>query len=221
MSERPAELTPQQERGGDPARVVAFSDGVLAIVITILVLDLRVPELGEGQRLADALGESRSTFVAWVVSFLLTGMYWAWHREVFTHVRYVDRITVWLNLLFLLTTALLPFAASVLGSYPDSPTALYLYGSVLIAITLSRVLLDSYLFAQQGLLWDPVTPRAQRYALLLAGGPLVVYLLAIALAATAPGVSVVLFFVVPGLYLASVALLRRDHRTQVDADSVT
>ena len=74
--------------------MVAFSDGVLAIVITILVLDLKVPEIGVGQTLADALAESRPTLVAWVVSFLLTGMFWAWHREVFTHVRYVDRVTV-------------------------------------------------------------------------------------------------------------------------------
>ncbi|HEY5184648.1 MAG TPA: TMEM175 family protein, partial [Actinomycetes bacterium] len=95
--------------------------------------------------------ELRPTFVAWVASFLITGMYWVGHRDVFARVRFVNRDLVWLNLLFLLPASLIPFAASVLGQYPDESFALRIYGVVMIAASLMSLALYGYVIRHPGL----------------------------------------------------------------------
>ena len=119
-----------------------LTDGVIAIIITILVLDIRVPELGSGQTLAESLTEVRPTFISFVISFLLVGMFWTLHKQAFNQVRHIDHNSIWLNLLFLLALALVPYASSALGEYSSEPTALHLYGAVLIAASLLRLGLE-------------------------------------------------------------------------------
>ncbi|MCJ7672559.1 MAG: TMEM175 family protein, partial [Acidimicrobiia bacterium] len=87
-----------QQRLQSPDRVVALSDGVFAIILTILVLEIAVPkDLSHGS-LGTVLEELRPTLFAWVISFLITGMYWVSHRDLFARVRVVNRDLVWLNL---------------------------------------------------------------------------------------------------------------------------
>lgn len=71
---------------------------MFAIVITMLVLDIGVPAGLTDRSLADAVAETSPELAAWVVSFLLTGMYWLWHRDLFNQVRVVDRGAVWFRL---------------------------------------------------------------------------------------------------------------------------
>ena len=119
-----------------------LTDGVIAIIITILVLEIRVPELESGQTLADTLTEVWPTFVTYVLSFHLVGMFWTLHKQTFNQARYIDHNVTWLNLLFLLVLALVPYAASALGEYSQEPTALYLYGVVMIVASLLRLALN-------------------------------------------------------------------------------
>ena len=86
----------------DTARIEAFSDGVFAIAITLLVLDLKVPrELHEGQTLTAALAHQWPSYAAYVVSFLVIGVMWVNHHALFGHLAKVDRVLVFLNLLLL------------------------------------------------------------------------------------------------------------------------
>jgi uncharacterized membrane protein len=215
------ELSPRDQRKASPERLLTFTDGVFAIIITILVLEIQVPDLGSGQSLIDALGDIRPTFTAFVISFLLVGMYWVWHRTAFAQVRYIDLNVVWLNLLFLLAAALIPFATSTLGEYEADPTALHLYGAVLIAVTLFRVVLDWYLRRHPGLLWQTTGKQAQRLAAAAAAAPLVVYGIAMVIADWVPWLSLLLYFSVPLLYFGFVALLKADPRTQVAAQDLS
>ncbi len=207
-----------ESRGSDPGRVEALTDGVFAIVITILVLEIAVPPNLSEESFLDTLDELRPTAVAWVVSFLLTGMYWVMHRDLFARIRYVNRDLVWLNLLFLLPISLIPFAAQVLGEYPQEPAALHIYGAVLIAVTVMRFALYAYVVRRPALLWDPSVLSRSRLGLVVAAAPLPVYLLAMALAAAAPAASVLLFFALPGLYFLLVTLLRDRPGTRGEAD---
>ena len=75
----------------DPSRVLALSDGVFAIIITLLVLEIHVPELTQGHTLTEALAEVRPSFNAFVVTFILTGLYWVGHRDLFALIRRTDR----------------------------------------------------------------------------------------------------------------------------------
>jgi uncharacterized membrane protein len=132
------------ERLHDPARVLALSDGVFAIIVTLLVLEIHVPELAQGQSLNQALSEVRPSLTAFVISFVLAGMYWVGHRDLFALIRRTDRGLVWLNILFLLPLCLLPFAAGMLGRYDREPVALRIYGLVLVVIAVMRVVIWLY-----------------------------------------------------------------------------
>lgn len=93
-----------------------FSDGVFAIAITLLVLELPFGRVGHGD-LAHALGERWPTFAAYVVSFGGIGMAWLHHNAIFDQVVKVDRALIVLNLCVLLTIAFLPFPTALLGEY--------------------------------------------------------------------------------------------------------
>jgi uncharacterized membrane protein len=101
-------LSGRRSRQASPDRVLALSDGVFAIVLTLLVLEIGVPENLATESLRSSLLELRPTLVAWVISFLITGMYWVGHRDLFNRVQSVNRDLVWLNLLFLLAVSLIP-----------------------------------------------------------------------------------------------------------------
>ena len=173
--------------------MLALSDGVFAVVITLLVLEIHVPELTRGQSLAEALAEVRPSFNAFVVTFVLTGLYWVGHRDLFALIRRTDRGLVWLNILYLLPLCLLPFSAGLLGRYEREPTALHIYGLVLVAIAVMRVAIWLYGTNRPHLLWQRLDDRQRRAGLALAALPGLIYLLAIVVAAAAPSVSLLIF----------------------------
>jgi uncharacterized membrane protein len=215
------ELSPQQSRNDNPDRLVTLTDGVFAIVMTILVLDLEIPGAGEGQSVADGLRDLVPTFGAFVISFLIVGMYWVWHRGIFAQVRYTNYQVLWLNLLFLLPVSMIPFAASTLGSHPDDATALHLYGAILIAVTLFRSVLNSYLHRHTWLLWQVPSKRSRRLSTIAAVAPILVYSVAMLIAAPAPDLSKLLFFAMPLIYAAAVVFLKSDPRTSSAAQDIS
>ena len=104
-------------------RLFALSDGVIAIAITLLALELTVPE-ARTQTTAEAVQllvfDQWNVFVGYVLSFLVIGLYWTLHRRIFVYIEHHDRGILWLNLLFLLFVAFVPYAASVFSAYPNS-----------------------------------------------------------------------------------------------------
>jgi len=189
------------ERTHDPARVVALSDGVFAIVITLLVLEIHVPELTQGQTLRGALEEIRPSFVAFLISFIVVAIAWVGHRDLFAHVRRTDRPLVWLNILYMLPLCLLPFGASMLARYERYEVALQLYGFMLMAIALTRVWMFWYGTGRPHLLYDLIDRRARVLGAAFVAFPALVYLVAILLAGAAPRVSLWIYALVPVLYL--------------------
>jgi uncharacterized membrane protein len=214
----PVDPAARRRRRGDPARVVAFTDGVFAIIITILVLEIGVPSNLSERSLREALDETGATLIAWVISFLLVGMYWVWHRDLFAQVREVNRDLVWLNLIFLLPVSLIPFAAAVLGEYHGEPIALHLYGVVLIAASLARVGLFHYVSRRPPLLWEPGSARGRRFGLAISAAPIALYVVAMLLAGFAPAVSLAVYLAVPAAYFVLITVLRDQPATADDAD---
>ncbi|MGW4392521.1 TMEM175 family protein [Streptomyces sp. NPDC004685] len=128
-----------QER--DPARVVAFSDAVIAIAITLLVLEIHPPH--DTSHLLHGLAELWPSYLAYAVTFMLIGQVWANHHIMFDHIRSADRLVLFLNTVLLMDIAFLPFAASVLAeAFRDGHgqrTAVVLHG---IAFELAAVLFN-------------------------------------------------------------------------------
>jgi uncharacterized membrane protein len=213
VDERTRELL---ERLHDPARVLALSDGVFAILITLMVLEIHVPELTQGQSLNQAIREIRPSLVAFVISFILAGMYWVGHRDLFALIRRTDRGLVWLNILYLLPLCLLPFGAGLLGRYDQEPVALRIYGLLLVVIAVMRVVIWLYATSRPHLLWQPLDDRQRRAGLALNLYPGLVYLLAFLVAKTAPRLSLMIYAGLPLLYFLSITVLRGSRKRNAE-----
>jgi len=120
------------------SRLEALSDGVFAIVMTILVLQLGGSAISDAEtatQLEAALLAQWPTFVSYAISFLMVGLYWVSHHTYFTFIGEVNETQLWLNLLFLFCLSLLPFTAELLGDHPDYRAGAVLYGLDLAACT--------------------------------------------------------------------------------------
>jgi uncharacterized membrane protein len=168
-------------------RLEAFSDGVFAIAITLLVIELHAPaELEPGETLAHALWLEWPSYVAYLVSFLTIGVIWLNHHRVFTQVARVDGPLLVLNLNLLLWTALIPFPTSVVADYlgqggEQAKTAVAFYSGVFVLMGVSFDALFLWITHDARLLDRLPPPEVVRAARLRFTLGLAVYLLALAL----------------------------------------
>ncbi len=125
-------------------RLEAFSDGVLAIILTIMVLELKVPH-GED---IEALRPLVPVFLSYVLSFVYIGIYWNNHHHLFQAVRRVNGPVLWANLHLLFWLSLLPFATAWIGENHFQSAPLALYGVVLLMAGVAYFLLTQALLAQ-------------------------------------------------------------------------
>jgi uncharacterized membrane protein len=130
----------------DKGRMEAFSDGVIAILITIMVLALGVPH---GSDLA-ALRPLIPTLSSYVLSFVLLGIYWNNHHHLLQATAYVDGRVLWANLALLFWLSLVPFTTSWMGSTNFAPWPVALYGVVLVLASFAYYLLAHALVALHG-----------------------------------------------------------------------
>lgn len=149
------------------ARLEAFSDGVIAVAITLLVLDIRLPE-GFGSftdaRLWDALVELKPRFLADLISFGVIGIYWINHHAKFRHIVKSSRPLLFINMLFLLFVCIVPFTTTLIAENPDAVgTAVYAIGMVACGLVLTLL----WVYADRAGLVEPALPRDERQRLLL------------------------------------------------------
>src|SRR5262245_54029584 len=196
------------ERAHDPGRVLTLSDGVFAIIITLLVLEIHVPDLAQGQSLVDAGREIRPSFVAFLISFVVVAIAWAGHRDLFALIRRTDRGIVWLNVLYLLPLSILPFGAAMLATYEGDPIALRLYGLVVVATVVTRLAVWVYATNRTHTLIAPVDARSRRAGVILVAFPGVAYLIGFLLAEPAPTLAIVIYAFVPVLYFLAISIFR-------------
>jgi uncharacterized membrane protein len=131
------EATPRGHGGIELERLALFSDAVFAIAITLLVLELKVPEreaVTAAGGLAAALSREIPKFAAFFISFAVIGFYWIAHHRMFRHIRRCDETLLRLNLLLLLFVAFLPFPVALFGSFRREPTAIAFY-AISMALT--------------------------------------------------------------------------------------
>lgn len=140
---------PALERGKDLSRIFAFTDGVFAIAITLLVLQIDVPEgLTSTSSFLDTLSDLSSSFVAYAVTFAVVGLYWiAGHRSMRMVAEY-DRRLLWLTIVYLAFIVLMPFSSELLGTYGDTiPITVVFYILNLVAINLALAAMYRHILA--------------------------------------------------------------------------
>ena len=143
-------------------RLEALVDGVFAIAMTILVLEVKVPGLADRRsapELLDRLHHAWPTLVAYFFSFFLLGLFWYWHHRIMSKILRVDLPVLALTLLFLALVAFFPFAAALMGQYPVNPVALMVYLPTL-GLILTTQTLNFSLALRRGCV-DPDIPAAE------------------------------------------------------------
>ena len=124
------------------ARLEALVDGVVAIAMTILILEVKVPELADRRSAAEmfrSLGHALPTLLAYFFSFGMLALFWVWHHRLAAKIARLDKTLVALSLCFLSLVSFFPFAAALLGRYPMNAGSLAIYMPVVGGILLCQV----------------------------------------------------------------------------------
>ena len=169
-------------------RVEAFSDGVFAVAITLLVLDLRTP-ITRGS-LITALADEWPAFIAFAISFMVIGIVWVNHHTLFHQVQHVDRPLLFLNLGLLMTVVLIPFATSVFAQYVTAAgerasVAAALFNGSQLLMGIAFQLCGSWVHAHPELK-RPGSPVATPLQRLRTGAGVIFYVLCIPVAFVSP-----------------------------------
>jgi uncharacterized membrane protein len=166
------------------SRVLAFSDGVFAIAMTLLVVGIVVPALQDSSsvdELADALNDLAGNIVSFVISFLVIGRYWVAHHDFFSRLKAVDASLIWVNLVYLMFIAFLPFPTALLGNFFDNPLAVSIYAVCVAAVSGMEVV--EYRRAHRDDLMERRLPEdVYRWGAFLSLSPVFLFLLSIPLA---------------------------------------
>jgi uncharacterized membrane protein len=173
-------------------RLEAFSDGVLAVAITLLVLNVVVPSTtglaGHHESLAHALALKWPSYAAYVISFMTIGIIWINHHVMIGRLREVDHTILILNLVLLLTVVAIPFATDLMATYlkqggGDAELAAAVYGATFLVMSLAFTTLNrQILFPKAHLMHQQTTVTWRRATLRRASTGLIPYLVATALA---------------------------------------
>jgi uncharacterized membrane protein len=192
------------------SRLESFSDGVIAVAITLLVLDIVVPG-HQHATLATNLGKEWPHYAAYVISFITIGIIWVNHHAMVGRLREADHTILMFNLALLLTIGLLPFATSLMARYVnegggDAKLGAAVYAGAFLLMSIVFALMNRHILLNRAHLLERELPEARRRQILarsLSG--LVPYVLATALAAASPYVSLAICGAVAVFYALPIA----------------
>jgi uncharacterized membrane protein len=153
---------PKRVRGFEKNRLEALIDGIFAVALTLLVLDIKLPDretFTSNDALWGRLLELERHFAIYVISFVVIGMYWISHHIQFHFIRYTDRKLIWLNMFFLLLISFVPFATDLMGDHKDLVLPCEIYGVTLLLLSGFSFLHLDYLARHPYLATHELTPE--------------------------------------------------------------
>ena len=185
----------------------SFSDGVIAVAITLLILNISVPK---GDNLADDLSDIWPQYAAYVTSFLTIGIIWINHHAMINRLREVNHAILFLNLLLLMSIVLLPFATNVMAVYLQNPHGQHLaaavYGGSLLLMGVTFATVNAYALARHPhMLTESLTPEHRRRLMVRSIGGITPYVLATALAPVSAVATLVICGAVAAFYALPIA----------------
>jgi len=213
---------PERPAGGGPSkgRVEAFSDGVFAVAITLLVLNITLDRTAERGHLWSDLGQLKYQYAAYAISFLTIGIMWVSHHNLMTNVIAVDHALLYRNLLLLGVICFIPFPTGILSEYvhgqggTNMRAAVGLYGITLIALSVAFTLLWIHVYRTPAIRAPWITQTDIRTDTIRSSGSVLIYVVATALSPVEPVVALVIFAVLVVVF----ALARpRPQPLQVDS----
>jgi len=165
-----------------PNRLEALTDGVFAIVMTLLVLELSIPEIAQPSlqvELPRRLLELWPKLYSYVLSFLVLGILWTLHHRSFHSIKRSDNALVWLNIVFLMFVALIPFSTSLIGNYGTEQLSIVIYASNVLLALVMRLIIWTYATGKYRLVDSDISPRWVKLDKLISIGVLLSFMLVI------------------------------------------
>jgi len=194
-------------------RVEAFSDGVFAIIVTLLILEIKVPHIEHASSIPELYQSILSLtpkFISWVISFLTICIVWMNHHRLFEMFKGINIVLFWLNAHLLLWVCFIPFPTALAGDYPYNPLAVAFYGLVMFFTGAAFVLARLYGLKHQELLKETVSLKVYKKAIVYAFifGPCL-YCAGAALAWVHTHISFAVYFLVAIYFVFSFATKER------------
>jgi uncharacterized membrane protein len=165
-------------------RVLAFSDGLFAIAMTLLVVGISVPTLADGDsvdELAEAIGDLSGSFVSFFISFAVIGRYWVAHHQFFALLGKVDQGLIGINLIYLAFIAFLPFPTALLGEFFENPLSVAIYGGAVAIVSGMEVVLFRHAYRER-LFTRPLRPEVYRWGVLMSLSPVIFFVVSMPVA---------------------------------------
>jgi uncharacterized membrane protein len=152
-------------------RVETFSDGIFAIIVTLLILEIKVPHIEHAAsvgELAGAIIALLPKFASWIISFLTICIVWVNHHRLFETFKGINIVLFWLNVHLLLWVCFVPFPTALVGDYPHNPLAVAFYGVVMAFIGLAFFIARWYGLRNKELLKDGLNLKAYKKGVVFA-----------------------------------------------------
>lgn len=181
------------------SRIEAFSDGVIAIIITVMVFDLKLQEIPTDKTVWTELIKLAPKFISYVISFLMLAIMWVNHHQLFHQIKHTDRKLLWYSIHLLFWMSIIPFGTNFIGANFKLWEASFFYGIIFFMSALSFTLLRNYVI-KKDLLHDNISKDAHikiRNKNRIALG---IYLAAALLSIISVYISFALFLIVPAMY---------------------
>jgi uncharacterized membrane protein len=194
-------------------RIVFFSDAVMAIAMTLLAADLKVPQIdpATGGQLLSALAGIQTQMVSFVISFVVIGIYWLSHHRTFRYITRYDGRLALLNLVFLFFIVLMPFVARLYGEYAYLPLSTMIYSLALGGIALAQALVWLYATHRRRLVDSGLDARVISAGNLRGFVGSLLFFIAAPMAFVSIPLSFLLWWLSPILVIVSVRLYERRH----------
>jgi uncharacterized membrane protein len=194
------------ERGSvEFGRVLAFSDGLFAIAMTLLVVAVTVPKIADSSsvhELADAISDQESALISFFISFAVIGRYWLAHHQFFGRLASLDGALIAINLLYLAFIAFLPYPTDLLGTYFDNPLSVTVYAVTIGFVSGLEVVMFRHAH-RHGLFLQKLPEDVFRWGALQSAAPVAFFLLSVPVAFVSTTLAVITWFL--GIPFAAVA----------------
>ena len=193
-------------------RIEAFSDGVFAIVMTLLVLEIHVPQVRAPEMSAamtEALTAMAPKFFTYILSFAIVCIWWVAHHHLFESISKTDRGLLWFNSLFLLWLAFIPFPTALMGDYPSQRIAVMFYGIVMVLAGVSFSWMRYYVFFVSRLSRDGIDPTLARRAMMKSVLNPILHTLAVLVALESTRIAMGFYVAIPILFFVPSRLERQ------------
>jgi uncharacterized membrane protein len=187
------------------SRIEMLTDGIFAIVMTLLVLEIAVPQLTHPEvaagELPKRLLELWPVIYSYALSFIILGFFWINHHDQFYYIKRVNHVFVWITIFYLMFIAFIPFSTALLGEYTDQQISVMIYGINIAIVGSWGAVQWSYATKEHRLVDADLDPNFITIMSRRGVTGIIVYLIAAALSFASTTVSLVLFIVIPVYYL--------------------